>query len=361
MDFATRFQELQKRVLEHREVLLTEEAAKTALIMPMLQALGYDVFDPKEVVPEFTADVSTKKGEKVDYAVFNNGKLGILIECKPASTELSVKNAGQLFRYFACCDARLAILTNGVNYQFYSDLEAVNKMDEKPFFSFSLDALKSADIRTLEKFSKDRFSVDVIVQEAVNLKLQGLVRQALESELRTPSDELVRLLASKVADGRVTPALRSNVERALPGIINNYIRDLVTDRLSSALAASKPTEDEQEVGHSDEATMTTEEEIQGFRIVQAIIGQVVAPRRLVMRDSKSYCALLLDDNNRRTVARLHFDGISRKYLGVFKGKEETRHLISDLTDIYLHSEALRERAAELDGENGGKRVSDVRQ
>src|SRR5690606_32826236 len=114
MDLAARLAELQQRTLQHREVLLTEEAAKTALVMPFSQTLGYDVFNPSEVIPEFCADVGTKKGEKVDYAICKDGKVTILVECKPASVDLNINHAGQLFRYFSVTDARLAVLTNGV-------------------------------------------------------------------------------------------------------------------------------------------------------------------------------------------------------------------------------------------------------
>lgn len=179
MDLATRILELQKRALEHREVLLTEEAAKTALVMPFLQSLGYDVFNPGEVVPEFTADVGTKKGEKVDYAICAEGKVSILVECKPSTVELNINHAGQLFRYFSVTDARLAILTNGVVYQFYSDVERPNKMDDKPFFTFNLDSVKTADVKTLEKFSKTFFDIEKIVQEAGNLKIQSLLRKEI--------------------------------------------------------------------------------------------------------------------------------------------------------------------------------------
>ena len=138
MDLATKLAELQKRSLEHREALLTEEAAKNALIMPFIQALGYDVFSPAEVTPEFTADVGSRKGEKVDYAIKVGGQVNILVECKPANVALNINHASQLFRYFSVTDARLAILTNGVVYQFYSDIERPNKMDEKPFFEFQV-------------------------------------------------------------------------------------------------------------------------------------------------------------------------------------------------------------------------------
>jgi hypothetical protein len=350
MDLATRLAELQKRTTEHREVLLTEEAAKTALVMPFIQALGYDVFNPSEVVPEYTCDVGTKKGEKVDYAICDSGKIKILVECKPASAALNLNHASQLYRYFSVTDARLAILTNGVVYQFYSDVEAPNRMDDKPFFTFSMDALKPADIKTIEKFSKSAFDIEQIVREAGFLKMQSLLRKELEKEFAEPSEEFVRMMASRVYEGRLTGQIREQFSKLLPNTISTLIRDLVNDRLSSALNASNPVVPEVEaVPEEEEAeVVTTQEEISGFRIVQAIAAKLVHPRRIVMRDAKSYCAILLDDNNRKSVARLHFNGLTTKYFGTFSGKDEARHIIGDLTDIYQFTDQIEGRLRELE-------------
>ncbi|URW75749.1 type I restriction enzyme HsdR N-terminal domain-containing protein [Sphingomonas donggukensis] len=351
MDFATRLAELQKRTIEHREVLLTEEAAKTALVMPFLQALGYDVFNPKEVVPEFTADVGIKKGEKVDYAICQDGRVNILIECKPSTSELNVKHASQLFRYFSVTDGRLAILTNGVNYQFYSDVENANKMDERPFFTFSMDAIKPSDVRTLEKFAKAGFDINQIILEAGNLKLQSLLRKTIEHEFSEPSDDLIRIFAAKVVEGRLTPAVKDTISRMVPNTIAAIIRDGVNDRLASALNATTPAmaePDESNPTLPEEAIITTQEELSGFHIVQAIASRLVEPKRIVIRDSKSYCAILLDDNNRKTVARMWFNSPTTRYFGTFAGKEETRHLMPELTGIYQLTPQIEARLRELD-------------
>lgn len=351
MDLTTRLAELQKRTLEHREVLLTEEAAKTALVMPFLQALGYDVFNPGEVVPEFTADVGTKKGEKVDYAICNAGKVTILIECKPSSAPLNLNHAGQLFRYFSVTDARLAILTNGVAYQFYSDVEKPNKMDEKPFFTFSMDASKTADVKTLEKFGKASFDIGKIVQEAGNLKVQSLIRKELEEEFAEPSDEFVSMLARRVHDCRITPAIKESFSKLLVASLSTFIRDLVSSRLSSALDATNPVDtmaEPVEQDASEPGVVTTAEEISGFHIVQAIASKLVHPRRIVLRDAKSYAAILLDNNNRKPLARLHFNGVTTKYVGMFSGKDEQRHLITELTDLYQFGAQIEARLRELD-------------
>lgn len=351
MDLSTRLIELQKRTIEHREVLLTEEAAKTALVMPFLQSLGYDVFNPSEVVPEFSADVGTKKGEKVDYAICSGGKVSILIECKPSTVQLNINHASQLFRYFSVTDARLAVLTNGVVYQFYSDIDHPNKMDQKPFFTFSMEAIKPGDVRTLEKFAKSSFDIDKIVQEAGNLKLQSQLRLELEKEFMQPSDEFVKMMALRVHEGRFTTAIKDTFGKLLSSAIASYVRDIVNERLSSALKASSPIEEETqtEIADDEEGIITTQEEISGFHIVQAIASRLVDPKRIILRDAKSYCAVLLDDNNRKTIARLHFNGVTTKYLGVFTGKDETKHLLSELTQIYQFSQSIETRLRELDG------------
>lgn len=348
MEMETMLANLANVVRDHREVLLTEEAAKNALVMPFLRALGYDVFNPGEVVPEFTCDVATKKGEKVDYAICSGGKVTMLVECKPANTDLSIKNAAQLFRYFSVTDARVALLTNGVVYKFFSDLDAPNKMDEKPFFTCQLDALKKQDIRTLTRFTKQSFDIDRIVEEAVNLKVQSLVSKELEVEFAEPSEEFIRIIVGRVQPGaRLTPAKKEEFKGLIVGSIAALIRDRVNERLTSALTASNPVEDEDDGDAADEATITTEDELAGFNIVRAITAKLVDPKRVVMRDAKSYCAVLLDDNNRKTICRLHFNSPTARYLGTFEGKAETRHSVSDPVDIYKHDKAILARLSEL--------------
>lgn len=354
MDLATKLVELEKRTAQHRELLLTEEAAKTALVMPFLQALGYDVFNPNEVIPEFTADVGIKKGEKVDYALCINGTLSILVECKPSSVDLDLKHASQLFRYFSTTDARVAILTNGVVYQFYSDTEQPNKMDEKPFFVFSLESIKRTDPATLERFSPSTFSIEGIVAEAGRLKMESLVRIELEREFAAPSEEFVRFMASRVQSGRLTAAVREQFQAILTASIGSLIRDRVNERLTSALNVANPSPEPIEDGASDDLSdgdgiITTDDEIAGFRIIQAIATRHIDPKRVTIRDSKSYCAILLDDNNRKTLARLHFNSLTTRYVGTFTGKEETRHSVQALTDLYKLEPQISARLTELNG------------
>ena len=200
MNFVEQLQALAIKTEKLCPVLETEEATKNALVLPLIHMLGYDIFDPTEVVPEFTADVGIKKGEKVDYAVKKDGKIIMLFECKHCGGELSLKHASQLFRYFAVTDARIGVLTNGIIYQFYTDLEAANRMDEKPFLEVSILDLSDVAINELQKLSKQSFDVDAIVASAGRLKLTSQIKKLINQQMEDPTDEFVRFFASKVYD-----------------------------------------------------------------------------------------------------------------------------------------------------------------
>lgn len=354
--FSERLKTIAKRAEASAGKLETEEATKNALVMPFIQALGYDVFDPDEVIPEFTADVGTKRGEKVDYAVRQNGELIMLFECKRVGEKLD-GHASQLFRYFTVTDARIAVLTNGIEYRFFSDLEKPNKMDERPFLEFNLHSLKDNTIAQLSKLTKENFSLETMIDAASGLKHQSVVRKFLETQLSEPSEDFVRVCyAEAVPNGRFSKTVREQFTGIVTRALNNLVSDRVSDRLRNALEreddvaamSSDPSLDVVPNAEEGEASLedasgvvTTDEELEGYRIVKAIACGVAAPSRIVMRDAKSYCAIIFDDNNRKPICRLHFDR-SKKFLGLFDDeKNETRHEIDGPESIYAHADALR--------------------
>lgn len=349
MDLEASIADLAAKLRQHREILETEEAAKTTLVLPFLRALGYDIFDPAEVKAEFTCDVGTKKGEKVDYALCIGGEVTVLVECKPVTTELAIKHAGQLFRYFAATTARIAILTNGVVYKFFTDSERANMMDEKPFFTFNLENFRKGDLRHLAAFQRVDFSLDQIVAQAGNLKLQTQVSAELRKEFAEPSEEFVRLFASRLHNGRLTEGVRDRFQSVIVQAIGNLIREGINERLESAMSHGEVASSPDAALPEPEAIETTQVEIDGFNIVRAICSKLVAPERIIMRDAKSYCAILLDDNNRKAIARLHFNSLTARYLGLFTGKDERRVSVSDPVDIYQHADAILARVQELEG------------
>ncbi|EGP5463963.1 endonuclease, partial [Enterococcus faecium] len=167
--FQDTLKQLGKRVVELKDSIGTEEATKTSLIMPFFAALGYDLFNPTEFVPEFTADVGIKKGEKVDYAIVLEGQPTILIEAKSINEQLT-KHDSQLFRYFGTTVSKFGILTNGEEYKFFTDLDEPNKMDLTPFLTVNITKIKDSQIPELAKFHKDNFDVDKITSSAAELK-----------------------------------------------------------------------------------------------------------------------------------------------------------------------------------------------
>ena len=230
LDFAEKVQQLGSRIHDLRAHIATEEATKTSLIMPFLQLLGYDTFDPRVVVPEFTADVGTKKGEKVDYAVLQDGDPILLFEVKCCGTELDQGKANQLRRYFQSTPtARIGVLTDGVQYEFYSDLDQPNLMDSKPFMVFSFDQIDETLIQQLRKLSRDRFDQHATLDAAQNLKYTRQIKQIVKKEFNDPSDEFVKHFAGKVYNGRFMPNVleefRGRVRQALNGYINDLIRN----------------------------------------------------------------------------------------------------------------------------------------
>jgi hypothetical protein len=345
MDFIERIDVLSKRIPQISGSLQTEEATKNALIMPFLHTvLGYDVFNPNEVIPEFTADIATKKGEKVDYALVKDGEVQILMECKKYGEKLSVKHAGQLFRYFSVTNSRLAILTNGTEYQFFTDLDAPNKMDEKPFLTLDLLNIDEHLIPELKKLTKTSFDVESIVNAAGELKYLNQIKKLLGEQFKDPEEEFIKFFAARAYDGVLTPKVKQQFTEITKKALRQFLSDSINARLKSAIGSeqsSKIDNEEQCVLDDDKPKITTtDDEVEGFNIVKAILRQKVDANRVIARDTQSYFGVLLDDNNRKPLCRLHFN-TKQKYLGLFDvDKNETRHPIDNLDQIFDFSDAL---------------------
>ncbi len=203
MDFKDEIKQFGERAEKLKLQINTEEATKNAFIMPFIKTLGYDVFNPLEVVPEFVADIGIKKGEKVDYAILRDGLPMILVECKHWSENLDVHNS-QLFRYFHTTKAKFGMLSNGIIYRFYTDLVEANKMDEKPFLEFNVTDIKDNQIEELKKFHKSYFDIDNIVNTASELKYMGELKAAIHSDFQNPSENFVRHFGKQIYNGVLT-------------------------------------------------------------------------------------------------------------------------------------------------------------
>jgi len=348
MDFGDEIKALAVKIPKISENICTEEATKNALIMPFLNILGYNVFDPTEVVPEFTADHGTKKGEKVDYAIIKDGKPSILIECKCIDSNLNNEQASQLFRYFSVTDAKVGILTNGIVYRFFSDLDSPNKMDDKPFLEINLLEIKEPHIGEIKRFTKGSFDPDGLASAAIELKYVKEIKQILAEELTNPSEEFVKYFAKRVYSGLLKKNVREKFSLLTKKAFNQFINDIINERLKSAMAEEIPTvKPDDGSGSGSEkpddngGIITTDDELEGYYIIRAILHEIVDPDKVSVRDNKSYCAILFEDNNRKPICRLYFNS-KQKYLGIF---DENRNMekmpIESLKEIYGFSDTFR--------------------
>lgn len=355
MEFVERLNSMSAKVNQLASSIQTEEATKTAFVMPFIHTvLGYDVFDPSEVVPEYVCDVGTKKGEKIDYAILKGGEIQILIETKKVGEPLNINHASQLFRYFHVTTARISILTNGRFYKFFTDLDAPNKMDEKPFLEIDLLDIDEHVIPELQKLTKSAFDVDSIINAAGELKYVGQIKREMSTQFSQPDDDFVRFFATRVYEGPITQKVREQFAQLTRKAASQFLNDQINDRLKSAInGAPFPTQAElivaekqaDQTDSSEDRVITTMEELEGFHIVKAIVRTAIDAKRIAHRDTQSYFGILLDDNNRKPIARLHFNR-SQKYIGIFdKEKNETRHPINSLDDIYEFSNALKDTIA----------------
>lgn len=362
MDFIDQLRVLASRISATKELIQTEEATKNAMVMPFIQILGYNPFDPLEVTPELVADIGTKKGEKVDYAILRDGKPIMLIECKKAGGELSINNAGQLFRYFHVTETRFGVLTNGLVYRFFTDLEHPNKMDEKPFFEFNILDFRERDVEELKKFAKSAFDLETILTTANELKYTRAIQNKLATWIENPPEEVVRLLAGDMIGNRkftvaireqFTPITRRAFEQLIGERINARLKGAMSPEtlsvvsLQAAPSSLPPAQNAEDVkpavaSEAQAQIETSLEELEAFHLVRAILRDVVSPKRIFIRDAQSYCAVLLDDNNRKPICRLRFNNPQKLRLGLFNAdKEEEVMNIESVDDVFLFAEQLK--------------------
>lgn len=245
MDFKERLAQFIQRIESLKDSIQTEEATKTAIIMPFFSLLGYDVFDPTEFAPEFTADVGIKRGEKVDYAILQDGVPVVIIEAKAVNRNLE-KHDSQLFRYFSTTPAKIAILTNGIRYRFFTDLEDQNRMDTRPFLDFNLLNMRDSQIEELQKFRKENFNVAQISDSASLLKYQSAFKQLIADQFENPSDEFVRLFLQGIYSGVRTQGVVDRFRPILKSSMQEYISETMNAKIKAALSG-QPAETQEPV------------------------------------------------------------------------------------------------------------------
>lgn len=342
MEFSNKLKEFSQRIEKMKDGIQTEEATKTSLVMPFFNLLGYDVFNPMEFCPEYTADVGIKKGEKVDYAILDQGDPLILIECKSCTDSLG-KHSSQLFRYFGTSKARFGILTNGIVYKFFTDLEEANKMDLSPFLEVNLLSLKDTQINEIKKFCKENFDSDKVFSTASELKYSGLIKDYLSKQLDNPSEDFVKHILYYVYEGQRTQKVVEKYQPLVKKAFTSFINEIVNQKITSALTPEE-AEDEpdikEEPSQSESKIITTDEEIEAFYIIRGLLAEVIPVEDIVHRDTESYFGILYKDNNRKPICRINLDTKNKQILIPDKDKKFERIYIESLNDLYKYKKQL---------------------
>lgn len=348
MDFKDNIKQIADRVDKMKDNIKTEEATKNAFIMPFITALGYDVFNPVEVVPEMVCDIGSKKGEKIDYAIHKDGEPIILIECKHWQQDLSLHDQ-QLLRYFGVSKAKFGILTNGIIYRFYTDLAKENVMDDKPFLEVNLLDLKENQIEELKKFHKSYFDTSAILSSATELKYANELKGIITQEFQSPSEDFTKFLGKQVYDGLFTPKVCAQFQPIVKKSISSYINDIISDRLKAAI---KEGEDEQRAQQTEETAsedksdpkiFTSEEELQAFYIIRSILATVCPVEEIVYRDSQTRFTIFHASNMAKSICRFesHTNEVKRMVI-TFQGIENQVCKLDTPNDLYRYAEQLRQ-------------------
>lgn len=349
MDFIDQLKQFSYKVENMKDKINTEEATKTSLIMPFFQLLGYDIFNPSEFLPEYTADVGIKKGEKVDYAIILDGKPVILIEAKWCCENLN-NHDSQLFRYFGTSEAKFAILTNGIIYKFYTDLDAANKMDERPFLEFNIMDIKDNVVLELKKFQKNNFDLETILNTASELKYSNMIKQFMNQQILSPTDNFIRYILGEVYQGIKTQNVIDKFREVIKKSLNQFVNELLSERLKSVIQPQQETEQVSPVSVSENEDdkelskiTTKEEELEAYFIVKSLLREIISPEKITHKDTETYFGILLDNNSRKWICRLQLLE-SQKYLIVpQEGKKNgVRHSISCIDDIYQYKTQLQD-------------------
>lgn len=349
MDFIDQLKQFSKRVSSLKDSIQTEEATKTSIIMPFFNLLGYDVFNPEEFVPEFTADVGIKKGEKVDYAIMLDGNPVILVEAKWIGETLE-KHDSQLFRYFGTTSAKFAILTNGIIYRFFTDLDEPNKMDETPFLEINILDIKESYVPELKKFHKNTFNVDEIIDTASELKYSNEIKTIFAEQLQNPSDEFVRFFLSNVYAGTKTQTVVEKFRPIVKKSLNQFITETMNDKLKTVLDSEQSVEpiltstsvvkdDEQP---STSKIITTHEELEAFFIIKNLLKAIIPLDDITYKDTESYFAILHQGKATRWICRLILTETQKTIIIPDENKKGIKYTLANLYDIENYKDKLIE-------------------
>lgn len=274
-----------------------EQATKQSLVGPLFSLLGYDLTDPRECIPEYKTDFGTGRSVKpVDWSFASNGKPIFFVEAKEAGKKLSGYSE-QLGDYFAkSTDVKLGILTNGVQWKFYTDVENANVMDKEPFVTWDVLSDEEAPLDLLTVLHKNQYNPQLIRTFAERNRNRNLLVSEL-TKLLEPSSDLVRLAVANIETRRLTDAVVDTWKPVLKSAIEEWARQRT---LNLILNPPKP----QEVSTQSDRVVTTQEELRTFEAIKTLLGPDMP---IAYQDTYSYFKIHLPERHTWAICRLYLD------------------------------------------------------
>ena len=365
MDFKDQILQLSDRIKKQKDSISTEEATKNAFIMPLIASLGYDVFNPFEVVPEMDCDLIKKKGEKIDYAIMKDENPILLIECKHCKQDLNLHDT-QLQKYFVASKSRFGVLTNGIEYRFYTDLEKVNIMDERPFLVVNMLDLSDADIEQLKKFHKSYYNENNVLSTANELKYTTEIKEIFNKEIQSPTSDFVRFFAKQIyTTGQITQKVVEMFTPLVKKSMSMVINDIIAERLNTAMKNDEQVEDTTNISSNlpnspkentenklpegivymdkEAGIITTQEEMDAYNIVRSILRRSVDASRITYKDYKTYFVISLDNSQWYWICRISI-GARKKQIGIPVNKYKSCDWIQidSIDDIFKYADRREE-------------------
>ncbi len=303
-----------KNHIEHvknvREHCTTEETTKQALILPFLDILGFNAYDPQKVKAEYGADFpGVKVGERVDYALFCQGVPVMFIEAKGCKEKMD-NHCPQLSRYFnSTPEVTISAITNGIEWRFFTDLNEKNIMDSTPFLRIMMDDIKDSDAEQLFRFRHDKFKPEALRTLAEESVYISAFVKVVSTSLREVDHEFVRYVAGRANIGRqlnqrfietITPLVRQAVERSVSEMVVSGLssRTSIPELESPADVTDNNVIDERAdiVDAENPNIVTTYNERILFEKICSIIGPAY---ELQAKDTESYYSILFQGKTNR--------------------------------------------------------------
>jgi hypothetical protein len=304
-----------------------EAQTKKFLIDPFFMLLNYA---HEDLIPEYEADFGERVSNKVDYAIKLNRKDIIIVECKKLNSKLTDKQSCQLSGYFQNAkNSRVAILTNGREYRFYSDVVLTNTMDSKPFFVFNLEQYSEKDIENLLDFDARIIDISKTILKAQETVFIEDFENTFFKEMTNPSPELLKLMHKKMS------------------FKTKFNEEKMTDLMSSSLfksLADRILIHETKTNSKSVGIITTEDEIQAYHTIRTILIQnkKIPSSRVCYRDLKGSFNITLDDNQKKIICQIKFTDNSKK---ISIGNND--YILESIDDVLKYKNELISKTLEM--------------